>query len=232
MTNILQLKIVVNEITPEIWRRFLVKDNINLNDLHNVIQVVMGWENYHLFEFSIGDEIITSDEEGFNPAEASFDKLFKSPEFQKMLEQSRVKGGSASLDIDKVNKILKNAEKNQPRNNLDMTTKLRELITTGQEFTYRYDFGDNWEHTLIVEKIKEEKDIQDSTVCLEGERACPPEDCGGVSGYYELIRIKKNKKHKLYKERIRDWLGEDFNFELFNLTRINKELKRIARRLK
>ncbi|MEK6874196.1 MAG: plasmid pRiA4b ORF-3 family protein [Nanoarchaeota archaeon] len=48
MTKILQLKIVLDGITPKIWRRFLVKDNISFDDLHNVIQAVMGWENYHL----------------------------------------------------------------------------------------------------------------------------------------------------------------------------------------
>ena len=182
MTEILQLKIVLDGITPKIWRRFLVKDNISFHDLHNVIQVVMGWGNYHLYSFYPGKEEIGIPDPDYR------DNLF-------------------------------NAKK----------IKLKDKLSLKQKFGYVYDFGDNWEHILTVEKILDNQDTPLVPTCLEGERAGPPEDCGSYPGYFELIKIKKNKKHPEYKERIKDWLGEDFDFELFDIEETNKELLKLVK---
>ena len=230
MTKILQLKITLEGISPKIWRRFLVKDNIAFQKLHDVIQIVMGWGNYHLFEFNVGNITITSDEEGYNAAEGSFKKLFQSPEFIKMLENTKLRKGSASLDVNKLNKILKKADKNKPKNKYKLSSRLNELLVgENQEFSYLYDFGDNWEHTLTIEKIPDDKDSPLVPVCLGGERAGPPEDCGSYPGYYELMKIKKNKNHPEHKERIVEWLGEDWDFERFDLDEINKELLKLIK---
>ena len=227
MTKIFQLKISVESITPRIWRRFLVKENITFQELHDTIQIVMGWDNYHMFEFQINDVCISADEEGHNLAESSFKKLYQSPEFIRMLEQTKLKNGSAFLDVDKINKILKGQEQNKKTAVYNLKSKISVLIhSEKQKFGYLYDFGDNWEHILVVEKILDSADAPFIPFCLGGERACPPEDCGSVSGYYELQKIKKNKNHKEYKERIAEWLGEDFDFEHFDLAETNKELRR------
>lgn len=225
MTNMLQLKIALDEITPPIWRRFIVKDSIRFQGLHEIIQTVMGWENYHMFEFQMDDVHIGNDEEVHNLAENSFKKLHQSPQFLKMLEQTKFKNGYADFDMNKVNKILKNTEKNKPKENYTLKSKMSELfIKEKQRAKYVYDFGDNWEHTIIVEKISGEKVAEENPVCLAGERACPPEDCGSVSGYYELVEIQKNKNHPEYEEKIVEWLGEDFDFEKFDVKGINKKL--------
>jgi hypothetical protein len=230
MAKILQLKISLEGIKPRIWRRFLVEENISFRKFHEIIQRVMGWEDYHLYEFRVGGEIITSREEGFNPAEGALKKIASSPQFLKMIEQIDLKKGSATLDVNKLNKILKCAEKSKARPKYDMSTKIGSLVNKeGAEFHYVYDFGDNWEHILTIEKIFDDSNVQKMPVCLEGERACPPEDCGSIYGYYELQKIKKNKKHPEYQERIIDWLGEDFDFELFDIGLINKRLKNVLR---
>lgn len=80
--------------------------------------------------------------------------------------------------------------------------------------TYLYDFGDGWEHKILFEKTlpaSEEK----YPICLAGERACPPEDCGGTWGYEELIEIMKNPKHEEY-ENMKEWLSDEFNPENFD----------------
>ena len=70
---------------------------------------------------------------------------------------------------------------------------------------YEYDFGDSWEHDLLLEGILlKEKGVKYPR-CIAGERACPPEDCGGVPGYYRLLEILNNPKHDEYQETI-DWL--------------------------
>ncbi len=63
-------------------------------------------------------------------------------------------------------------------------------------------------------------------MCLAGEWACPPEDCGGTWDYEELMEIRKNKNHPEYEERIIDWLGEDFDPEHFDIEEVNKLLSR------
>jgi len=223
--RMLQLKIVLEGIRPPIWRRFLVKDGITFQKLHSIIQTVMGWEDYHKYEFRVGDETITCDEDGLNPAEGVFRQLMDSPNFVKMLEKNAGKGMGA-MDVDVVNKMLKDAEKNNPAQKYCMKNKISELILSeGQEFSYLYDFGDGWEHTLIVEKILNSKDFPVCPACLAGERACPPEDCGSIEGYNELMRIRKNKKHPRYKEMIIDWLGEDYDPDLFVVDWVNAALQ-------
>ncbi|MFZ6012125.1 MAG: plasmid pRiA4b ORF-3 family protein [Bacteroidota bacterium] len=57
---------------------------------------------------------------------------------------------------------------------------------------YVYDFGDHWEHVLEVEKVEPLLDLV-LPACIEGELNCPPEDCGGIPGFMNLLEILKNK---------------------------------------
>lgn len=95
----------------------------------------------------------------------------------------------------------------------------------GAKFRYTYDFGDNWEHEIKVEDIREPETGAKYPACLAGERACPPEDCGSAWGYGTLLKILKNPKHKEYKERM-EWLGGSFDAETFDIEKVNKLLRR------
>lgn len=90
---------------------------------------------------------------------------------------------------------------------------------------YEYDFGDSWYHELTLEKILTKDENSNYPVCLTGAMACPPEDCGGLGGYYNLLDIIKNPEHSEH-EDMKEWLGEEFNPEEFDLESINKILKR------
>lgn len=70
------------------------------------------------------------------------------------------------------------------------------------EFIYEYDFSDGWEHEILVEKIRPlgDGDPEDYPTCLAGENACPPEDCGGIFGYYELLSVLKDASHPAHAE--------------------------------
>lgn len=225
MKQILQIKISLDSVKPEIWRRFLVEKSVTFEQLHKVIQKVMGWENSHMYEFLIDNVSIVPSEEGHNLAESSFHKLFKSPEFIKMLEKN-VSKDHLEFDTGDINQFLRKNEKEKPKNQFNIKTPINKLINSEkQQFLYIYDLGDNWKHTVIVEKVQEIKESQQIPFCLEGERACPPEDCGGVFGYEELFEIKNNPKHPEYEERIVDWLGENFDPEHFDVEIINNRLK-------
>ena len=99
--------------------------------------------------------------------------------------------------------------------------------TEGEEFGYEYDFGDSWEHAIKVEKIfPHASDASTIALCLDGARACPPEDCGGFSGYADLLKILKNRKHPEHKE-MKEWIGDEFNADSFDISKINTLLRKL-----
>jgi hypothetical protein len=89
--------------------------------------------------------------------------------------------------------------------------------------TYEYDFGDSWEHKILLEKILPYDSKTALPVCIKGKRACPPEDCGGIWGYEELLETISDAKHPEH-ESMLEWLGGEFDPEEFDLEQINKDL--------
>lgn len=176
------LKIYLSEINPQIWRRFVVPATISLDRLHDVIQIVMGWTDSHLHQFSIGNKRYTED-----------------PEFKE-----------EGLECGKY--------------------RLGDLIKKkGREFEYLYDFGDSWRHCLVLEDSRyDASDLNYDMECLEGERACPPEDVGGVPGYHQFCKILNNPNHKEYEET-RQWIGGHYDPEKFDIEEINWELAKYLR---
>lgn len=97
----------------------------------------------------------------------------------------------------------------------------------GMQFVYEYDFGDSWEHEITVEKIlPPDSVVATSALCLKGARACPPEDCGGIWGYANLLKILKSPKHPEYKE-MKAWIGGGFDAETFNVAKANLWLQKL-----
>jgi hypothetical protein len=94
------------------------------------------------------------------------------------------------------------------------------------KFIYEYDFGDSWEHEIVVEKILQPEAGTHYPVCLAGKRAGPPEDCGGVWGYYEFLEALHNSKHPEHEE-MREWIGGEFDPDAFEVDEINRALKSI-----
>ncbi len=84
-----------------------------------------------------------------------------------------------------------------------------------QTANYTYDFGDNWEHNIKLEKILPRGNNLSYPKCLDGKRACPPEDCGGCLGYEDILKIIQNPSDKEYKETL-EWLGGNYDPEYFN----------------
>ena len=94
-------------------------------------------------------------------------------------------------------------------------------------FVYEYDFGDSWDHRIVVEKILDpDPAVAGLAQCLDGERACPPEDCGGVPGYADLLEVIMDPKHEEY-ESMMEWLGGTFDPEAFDRVRTNKHLQKL-----
>jgi hypothetical protein len=102
------------------------------------------------------------------------------------------------------------------------------LTKEGLTFTYLYDFGDYWKHTVEVEKILTKDEGKHYPVCTDGQLACPPEDCGGVPGFYTNLKILKDPKHPQYKS-LKQWLGRGYNPEKFDINKVNKELPKFKK---
>ena len=184
MGNVFQLRITLKDIEPDIWRRFVVSDFWTFDKLHKIIQKVMGWEDYHVYEFNV-----------------------YSNEF-----------GLVDSDALDANPDLKSSK----------SARLFECLDhVGQKFIYRYDFGDDWEHELVVEKIIEDDRGKKIPFCVEGKRACPKEGCGGVSGYQRFMKMLNTGIDPTGQDpnELKAWLG-DWDPERFDIEKINKKLQR------
>ncbi|MGE5378656.1 MAG: plasmid pRiA4b ORF-3 family protein, partial [Bacteroidota bacterium] len=93
----------------------------------------------------------------------------------------------------------------------------------GFKFGYEYDFGDSWEHDLVIEKILTAEKGGRYPTCIAGKRACPPEDVGGIWGYVDFLKAISDPKHPEHAE-MREWIGSDFDPERFNLNAVNAGL--------
>jgi len=103
----------------------------------------------------------------------------------------------------------------------DLKAKIR------KNFIYEYDFGDSWQHEIKVEKVIAAKEtILKHPILLAGERACPPEDVGGIPGYEEFLAALKNPEDEENAE-ILEWYGEEYDPDLFAMDAINKLLKKL-----
>ena len=100
------------------------------------------------------------------------------------------------------------------------------LPAQGARLDYDYDFGDDWQHSVVVERILSPEPRVTYPRCLAGKGACPPEDCGGRYGYERLIAIMKDPSLEEHVE-MKAWLGRDLDPKAFDLAEVNRALSRL-----
>lgn len=98
----------------------------------------------------------------------------------------------------------------------------------GDRVVYEYDLGDHWEHEILVENVLPPDPAFVLPICLNGEGACPPEDCGGVSGYSSLVHSIREPRHEEHKETV-EWVGGKYDPDAFDRKHVNRLLKRLNR---
>jgi hypothetical protein len=184
MKQYYELKVTLVDTDPSVWRTFLVEPDVTFNELHQVLQAVMGWTSSHFYSFR-KEMVVIAPPSRHDPIDST----------------------STDLDASKIH--------------------LSELLKRkGESIEYTYDFGDNWEHMVELKDIVEHEDIHMAT-CLEGERACPPEDSGGIPGYTELVSVMQDPDCEEYDEMV-EWLGEPFDPEHFDINQVNADLERLS----
>jgi len=175
--QILRCHVWLVDSEPEIWRSFEVSNQISLATLHEVLQVVMGWDNAHLYAFKVGQQRYA--EPSAEPLEGTLDATAVS---------------LASLNL-------------KPE----------------QQLSYVYDFGDGWVHRVTVTDAAPLSEAAALPRCLDGSRACPPEDSGGVWGYESLLERLSDPEDPDYEELL-EWLI-DFDPERFDREAVNRQLQ-------
>jgi hypothetical protein len=102
------------------------------------------------------------------------------------------------------------------------------VVRAKSRFVYLYDFGDDWEHDIVVERVDSDGDA--SIRCIGGARACPPEDCGGPPGYAHMLEVLGNPDDAEHEE-MKEWAPRRFDPEKFDLAAVNKKLATLSKRL-
>jgi Plasmid pRiA4b ORF-3-like protein len=175
--RIYQLKVTLARLHPSVWRRLPVPSSVSLEDLHDILQVAMGWTDSHFHQFE-----------------------------------------AKGLLYGKPTREFSLPMKDEARVRLDQV-----LLHEKDPMAYEYDFGDSWTHQIVLEKIVAPSPEAKAPRCIAGARACPPEDCGGVFGYAELLKVLRDPSHPEHEEML-EWIGEDYDPEFLDLDAINKYL--------
>ncbi len=107
---------------------------------------------------------------------------------------------------------------------------LNRVLTDDAVLTYLYDFGDGWEHRLLVEEYDDSDDLRfgDGDAWVDaGERACPPEDCGGVGGFHDFLEKLEDEPYSDESKDLREWAGLDYDPARFDRQAANAAIKRL-----
>ena len=174
------LRISLDDSKPPIWRRVIVK-SLNLQDLHRIIQVTMGWGDMHLHGFDVRRIRVPLADDG------------------------------AAID----------------EHSISIAQLFAAKIKT---FTYTYDFGDSWKHTILIEKTLPAETYVSYPRCLDGKGACPLEDIGGIDRWSRLLKLMDDADEEIFPEldlnEALSRFGREFAPPPFNVDEANDRLRK------
>jgi len=202
-----QLKVTVGRVRPAVWRRLTVPGTVRLDQLHAVLQAALGWKDAHMHEFVFKSK----------PRLPSRAELQKSRMDLRRLDLAAIRGQHA-YSLPEFN--LEDAAD-------ETAVTLAELVTRARsKFTYVYDFGDDWVHEIVVEKLLPAL-AEGPARCLAGQGACPPEDSGGPQVYTHMIAALGNPRRRGHAQA-REWLGR-FDPAKFSLAAADRAVRKVGR---
>ncbi len=183
--SIFTLRVSLAGLTPQVWRQVRVPGHYSLGNLHEVIQVILGWYGDHLHAFVVGD------------------RHYANP-----------------MDVD------------DPESMDEEMVTLDELgLVAGSRFSYVYDLGDAWDHTIRVSRVVPASAVASAelgaVVCTAGERAAPPEGCGGVFGYSRLLDLLGRPRDSLDPTDVAflEHFADEFDPDEFDIDEVNRAFK-------
>lgn len=181
--RIARLHIQLDDVQPAIWRRVEVPLTSTLKAVHDVMQSAMLFEDYHLFQFEVGDRRYG----------------YPDPDWGNDMRDARY-------------------------------IRLGAILARGEtRFTYTYDFGDDWRHSVVVEEVVAADPMLDYPRFVDGARRGPPEDVGGLPGFEEFLGAMADPKHPEH-DSVMTWYGHPFDPTDIDLDAITARLAKLARR--
>ncbi|WP_245676602.1 plasmid pRiA4b ORF-3 family protein [Devosia elaeis] len=181
--HIVRLHIQLDDVEPAIWRRVEVPLTSTLKAVHDVIQATMLFEDYHLFQFEVGDRRYG----------------YPDPDWGDDMRDARY-------------------------------IRLGAILSRGEtRFTYTYDFGDDWRHSVVVEEVVAADPMVDYPRFVDGARRAPPEDVGGLPGFEEFLEAIADPEHREH-DSVMTWYGRPFDPTDIGLDVITARLAKLARR--
>jgi hypothetical protein len=182
--EIATVRIELRDTDPLIWREVEVPTSVTLKVMHDIIQVVMGWFDYHLWEFTVAKR-------------------------RYGLPMDEDWGTEPRIEAAKV--------------------RLRDVLKPGRTtIAYLYDFGGSWDHKLTVTALRQGEPGIEYPRYVGGEWNAPPEDCGGIPGFYETLDAIADPDHPNHADAV-EWFDE-YEPNLIDDEPIKYALSRIARR--
>ena len=175
--RILNFRVNLRGVEPDVWRVIAVPATYSFWDLHVAVQDGMGWLDYHLHVFRIR-----------NPETRNVDKI-GIPEDDSFEDDLQFLPG---WEIRVVKYFTK----------------------PGDRADYEYDFGDGWQHEIVLEAVTRRIPRKRYPVCIDGARACPPEDCGGAHGYEKMLAILQDPDHEEHDSMLQ-WVGGRYDASAF-----------------
>lgn len=184
------VRIDLDGVRTPVWRRLQLAGDLHLDQLHDILQIAMGWTDSHLHHFVMGPGPL---DRSVAPFLTPFD-----------VEEGEQGMADADVRLDEV------------------------LANPGDRLYYEYDFGDGWDHLIRLESIKPWTAGAPLATCLDGRRACPPEDVGGVPGYEEMLDMLAGHTADLdpgWVEQVLTWLPEGYDPDAFSVEEVNEQLE-------
>lgn len=189
------LHVQLNLENHDVWRRVVVPKHTTFPELHETIQVAFGWQDSHLHDFKI------------------YPSSPMSLETKKRMDNRKP-----------IVNLVCHEEAFHYDNGIPMKLETNEKLLDylPAEIVYTYDFGDDWEHQIVIENVIDNYEWN-YPVCLAGEGNTPPEDVGGEGGYDAFLAILSDPNHPDYKF-MKKW-GSEQGYRDFDIERVNRELK-------
>lgn len=210
--DIIQTKAAVLKVELELgeyqaWRKVIVPLNYTFRELHNILQKLYNWQDYHLHDFFVYSEE-KDKTKNWNHAEYHKDgykAILSLAMNQENFEYNRDQLNFAAEDFEQA---------------IENEVKLKDVLPA--RIKYIYDYGDNWHHYLETVEIIDDYN-KNTPSFLEGEGTAPPEDVGGVGGFSEFMRIISNPDDEEYESMV-EW-AESQRFKEYNPEIIKTDLR-------
>jgi hypothetical protein len=221
--SIHRLRVSLDHVEPPIWRRIEVKSDWPLDCVADAVRNSFGWSFDHGYKFTIKRR-----DYGTHNHWVRFDPELEFEEKQRQIRKQKLGPRQYQRAMEQLFDWYKSLPKPDDTEE-DAIPFLSELVgRAGSKFTFVFDFGDWWRHTIRVEKIEPASPDTAYPRCVDGTGANPLEDCGGpwnLMAVFDAVKYPERPRNETIKHIVEEWGGEDWEFMRFSVDEANQRLR-------